>query len=237
MQTIILAGGKGSRLKPYTVVFPKPLMPIGDYPILEVVIRQLKRFGFDNITMAVGHLQQLLEAFFGDGSKWGISISYSSEEKPLGTAGPLHLIENFDDDFLVMNGDVLTNIDYGKFFETHKTSGAICTIATYKKPVKINLGVIKANEDGTIYDYIEKPTLDYSVSMGVYAFKKEVLQYIPKDQYFDFPDLIKTLIKNDKKVSSYLFDGYWLDIGRPEDYEKAADEFEKNKTEFLGNEQ
>lgn len=234
MQAIILAGGKGTRLKPYTITFPKPLMPIGDYPILEIVVRQLKHYGFNDIIMAVGHLKQLMQAFFNDGKRWDVNISYSMEEKPLGTAAPLQLIENFQDDFLVMNGDILTNLHFDDFFQYHKDNGAVCTIASYNKPVKINLGVLKANENNELYDYIEKPTLHYSVSMGIYAFKKEVLDYIPVNEYFDFPDLIKKLLANDKKILRYPFDGHWLDIGRPEDYELAIDEFEKYKSQFLG---
>lgn len=234
MQAIILAGGKGTRLKPYTVVFPKPLMPIGDYPILEVIIKQLKRFGFNDIVMAVGHLKQLIEAFFEDGKRWDVNIAYSVEEKPLGTAAPLQLIENCQDNFLVMNGDVLTNLHFDTFFQYHKDNDAVCTIASYNKPVKIDLGVLKVNTNNELYDYIEKPTLYYSVSMGVYAFKKEVLDYIPVNEYFDFPDLIKKLLKCEKKVLHYPFDGYWLDIGRPEDYELAIEEFEKYKSELLG---
>ena len=233
MQAIILAGGKGARLKPYTMVFPKPLMPIGDYPILEVVIRRLKNYGFNDIVMAVGHLKELIRAFFDDGRQWGVNISYSVEEKPLGTAGPLQLVKNCEDNFLVMNGDVLTDLHFDDFFRYHKDNGAVCTIASYKKPVKIDLGVLKAKENNELYDYIEKPTLHYSVSMGVYAFKKEVLNYIPANEYFDFPDLIKKLLKNGKKVLEYPFDGYYLDIGRPEDYELAIEEFEKNKSAFL----
>jgi NDP-sugar pyrophosphorylase family protein len=234
MQAIILGGGKGTRLKPYTVVFPKPLMPIGDYPILEVVIRQLKNNGFEEIVLAVGHLKELIQSFFQDGSKWDVNISYSAEEKPLGTAAPLKQVGNCQEDFLVMNGDVLTNLNYREFFEFHNNNGALCTIATYHKPIKIDLGVLKVNDNNELYDYIEKPTIHYSVSMGVYAFKREALEYIPDDEYFDFPDLIKKLLKSNQKVLSYPFSGSWLDIGRPEDYELAADEFEKRKNEFLG---
>ncbi len=233
MQAVILAGGKGTRLRPYTTIFPKPLMPIGDYPILEIVIKQLKYYGFNNIIIAVGHLKELLQAFFNDGEKWNVNISYSLEEKPLGTAAPLKLIKNFQNNFLVMNGDVLTNLDFSNFFQYHKNNDALCTIAMYQKLVKIDLGVLKTNENNELYDYIEKPTLNYNVSMGVYAFKKEVLDYIPENEYFDFPNLVKKLIKNNKKVLGYPFGGYWLDIGRPEDYETAIEEFEKNKSEFL----
>jgi len=233
MQAVILAGGKGTRLKPYTTVFPKPLMPIDNYPILEIVIKQLKYYGFNNIVMAVGYLKELLHAFFNDGKKWNVNISYSVEEKPIGTAAPLKLVKRLQDNFLVMNGDILTNLDYDEFFKYHKNSGSLCTIAMYKKKVKIDLGVLKTNKNNKLYDYIEKPTLDYNVSMGVYAFKKEVLNYIPENEYFDFPNLIKKLLKNNKKVLGYPFSGYWLDIGRPDDYETAIKEFEKYKSEFL----
>ena len=233
MQAIILAGGKGTRLKPYTIVFPKPLMPIGDYPILEVMIRQLKSNGFDEIVIAVGYLKALIQNFFEDGRRWGVSISYSAEEKPLGTAAPLKLIKKYEENFLVMNGDVLTNLNYKNFFEFHKRSGALCTIASYNKPVKIDLGVLKLNEVNELYDYLEKPTINFNVSMGIYAFKKEVLEYIPDQKYFDFPELIKVLLESGKKVLSYPFEGYWFDIGRQEDYELATHEFERLRSEFL----
>jgi len=233
MQTVILAGGKGTRLKPYTTAFPKPLMPIGNYPILEVVVKQLKYYSFNNIVIAVGHLKELIQAFLNNGEKWGLNILYSVEDKPLGTAAPLKLIKDLQDDFLVMNGDVLTNLEFDKFYQYHKKNDALCTIAMYRKPVNIDLGVLKIKEDNRLYDYIEKPVMNYNVSMGVYAFKKEVLSYIPEDKYFDFPDLIKELLRNNKEVLGYPFNGYWLDIGRPEDYELAVEEFEKHKSEFL----
>lgn len=233
MQAIILAGGKGVRLRPYTTVFPKPLMPIGGYPILEIVIKQLKYFGFNNLTFAVGYLKELLQAFFNNGQKWNLNISYSFEEKPLGTAAPIKLINNFQDDFLVMNGDVLTDLNYADFFEYHKKHGAICTIAFYNKKVDINLGVLEISDSNEVINYIEKPILNYKVSMGVYGFSKEVLNYIPENTYFDLPDLVKTLIKNKKLVVGYPFHGEWLDIGTPVDYEFATEIFESQKDKFL----
>lgn len=233
MQTIILAGGKGTRLKPYTTILPKPLMPLGDMPILEIVIRQLKFYGFIDITMAVGHLVELMQAFFNNGKRWGVNISYSLEDKPLGTAAPLKLVNNIREDFLVMNGDVLNNLDYNNFFQFHRKNGSLCTIAMFQKPVNIDLGVLKINGNNELLNYIEKPILKYNVSMGIYAFKREVLNYIPENEYFDFPYLIKKLLKENQKVSVYPFDGYWLDIGRPDDYEKAIEYFEKNKSEIL----
>ncbi|MCL0040771.1 sugar phosphate nucleotidyltransferase [Thermodesulfovibrionales bacterium] len=198
MRVVILAGGRGTRLKPYTTIFPKPLMPIDDMPILEVVIRQLKRAGLAKITMAVGHLAGLLEAYFNDGNKWGVKIDYSPEDKPLGTAGPLGLIEGLSDTFLVMNGDILTTLDYAELIEYHRREQAIATVAMYDKEVEITLGVLKANEKNEIYDYIEKPTIKYQVSMGIYVFEPKVLEYITPGESFDLPDLIKNLIEHDE---------------------------------------
>ncbi len=233
MQAVILAGGKGTRLAPYTTVFPKPLMPIGDYPILEVVIRQLKYHGFNNITLAVGHLKELIEAFFGDGKNWGVNIVYSYEDKPLGTVAPLKLIKNLQDDFLVMNGDVLTNVNYQEFMRQHRQNNAVCTISIFSKPVNIDLGVLTTDEHNNVQDYLEKPTLNYNVSMGVYAFSKQVMDYIPDNEYFDFPTLIHTLLRAKQKVQAVPFEGLWLDIGRPSDYEAATQIFEQNKDKFL----
>lgn len=234
MQVVILAGGRGTRLKPYTTIFPKPLMPLDDMPILEVVIRQLKRAGLAEITMAVGHLASLLEAYFSDGSKWGVEIEYSLEDKPLGTAGPLALIEDLRDTFLVMNGDVLTTLNYAELIEYHQREKAIATVAMYDKEVEITLGVLKANERNEVYDYIEKPTIKYQVSMGIYVFEPHVLDYIKPGEACDLPDLIKTLIEHDESVKGYHFNGYWRDIGRQEDYEKAMEEFAELKDKLLG---
>lgn len=233
MQAIILAGGKGTRLKPYTTILPKPLMPVGEYPILEIILKQLKYYGVEEIIFAVGYLKELLKAFFNNGEKWGVKIRYSIEEKPLGTASPLKLIKDLRDDFLVLNGDILTNLDFKEFFDFHKTKRAYCTISTYSKSVPIDLGVLKLGKNGRLNDYIEKPILNYQVSMGIYALKKKALDYIPTGKYLDFPSLIKILLSNNKKVIGFKFDGYWLDIGRPDDYNTAIEEFEKNKSVFL----
>ena len=228
MKVVILAGGKGTRLKPYTTVFPKPLMPIGDKPILEIVIRQLKSYGFDEIIMAVGHLAELIMTFFNDGSKYGIKIKYTREDKPLGTAGSLALMKDeLNEAFLMMNGDVLTTLDFSDLVNCHKRSGAIATIALNKRDVKIDFGVVELDDGSSIVGYSEKPKIDYLVSMGVYVFEPRVLEYIRPNEHLDFPDLIKELISNGETVKGYVYDGYWLDIGRPDDYERADRDIEE----------
>lgn len=228
MIAVILAGGKGTRLKPYTNVFPKPLMPIGDHPILEILIRQLESNGFTDIFMAVGHLAELIKLFFGEGDKYNVNITYKKENEPLGTAGPLgQMKDELDDHFIMMNGDLLTTINFKELVDYHKKSGAIATIALKKRNVHIDFGVVEVDDANDITDYIEKPDLEYLVSMGVYVFDPRVLEYIEPGKYLDFPDLIKKLISNGEKVKGYPYDGYWLDMGRPDDYEKANEKIDE----------
>jgi NDP-sugar pyrophosphorylase family protein len=228
MKAVILAGGKGTRLKPYTTAFPKPLMPINDKPILEIVIRQLKSHAFDEVIITVGHLSELIVTFFGDGSKFGVKIEYSREDKPLGTAGGLGLIKKeLNETFLMMNGDVLTTLDFSDLVNYHKRNNAIATIALNKREVYIDFGVVELDDSNSIAGYIEKPKIDYLVSMGVYVFDPRVLEYIRPNEYLDFPDLIKKLISIGEIVKGYIYDGYWLDIGRPDDYERANREIDK----------
>jgi len=233
MKAIILAGGKGTRLKPYTTILPKPLMPIGDTPILEVILNQLKYYGFNSVILALGHKARYISTFIGNGTELGIDIAYSYEQKNLGTAGPLTLIKNLDENFLVMNGDVLTDLNYSDFFNNHLKSNAAVTIATYTKTVKIDLGVIETKKNHVI-GYIEKPTMKYQVSMGIYAFNKRAVEYIPYNQYYDFPDLIKRMISDDEIINVYHPSNcIWLDIGRMEDFENSLETFKKNKSRFL----
>lgn len=233
MRAIVLAGGKGTRLAPYTTVLPKPLMPIGEMPILEIVIRQLHRHGFDDLTLAVGYLAELLMAYCGDGSKFGVKLDYSREDQPLGTAGPIALVPNLNETFLVMNGDLLTTIDYGAMLKYHRERGALATIACYQRDVKIDLGVIDVDPENWVSNYIEKPTYHYTVSMGIYIFEPSILDYIPVNQRLDLPELILNLIKAEKKVNVFNFNGYWLDIGRHDDYERAIEEFSAHREEFI----
>lgn len=225
MRAIILAGGKGARLAPLTQVIPKPLVPLGGQPILEIIIRQLKNQGFRRLTLAVGYMAELLQAYFGDGSKWDVKIDYSYESSPLGTAGPLALIDDLNDTFLVMNADVLTNLDYNDLLAHHKDKGGVATVGAYERQVKIDLGVIIKDGGGLIKDYVEKPTSTYLVSMGIYIFEPQVLDFIKGPEYLDFPDLVKLLLKEALPVHYFPFTGYWLDIGRHEDYATAVEEF------------
>jgi NDP-mannose synthase len=231
-RAIILAGGKGTRLRPYTVVFPKPLMPIGDYPILEVVIRQLVRHGFNHITLAVNHQAELIRAFFGDGAKWQVQIDYSQENEPLGTIGPLRLIPDLPQHFLIMNGDVLTDLDYATFHDMHVAQDRLFSISSYQREHKIDYGVLHTNKAGTLTDFREKPSTSYEVSMGIYMANRDILKYVPNTPY-GFDNLMLDLLKDKREIRVEQYSGYWLDIGRPDDYMQAIDEFENVRNRFI----
>jgi NDP-sugar pyrophosphorylase family protein len=234
VKAVELAGGKGTRLQPYTKVIPKPLMPIGDMPILEVLLRQMKRAGVDEVIITVGHMAGLLKAFFQDGEQFGLRISYSPEDKPLGTAGPLSLIcPAPTETFFVLNGDVLTTLNLEHLLEIHRNTNSLATIASHERIEKIDYGVLEVDNNYTIQNYIEKPVKKYLVSMGIYVFEPKVLSYIPVNQFFDFPELVCKLIACGEKTVSYPFQGYWQDLGRPDDYEQAIIDFEKMRTAFL----
>lgn len=235
MRAVILAGGKGRRLAPYTTSFPKPLMPVGTMPILEVVLRQLEHHGFRRITLAVGHLAELIRAYCTDGQRWKVSLDYSQEETPLGTAGPLGMIDDLgqEKDFLVMNGDILTDLNYSALLDAHRHSAAVATVACHTKEVRVDLGVLDLSPDGLIVEYREKPILNFNVSMGIYVFRPAVLDFIEKGVPLDLPALIQRLIAARLPIHTYRFGGLWLDIGRPEDYEMAEQEFERAAQDFL----
>ena len=235
-RAVILAGGVGTRLRPYTTVLPKPLMPVGDRPILDIVIRQLARCGFNRVTIATGYLADLIEAFFADGSRYGIQIDYFREDEPLGTVGALSLIDELDHDFLVMNGDVLTDLDYRALLERHCAGGQAATIASHRREVQISLGVMQfdsGTDDTEVTGYVEKPTLSYEVSMGVYCFAPRARDYIPRGQRLDFPDLVLRLIAAGEKVRAWRSQDHWLDIGRHDDYEEAQEAFERLRHTLL----
>ncbi|MCP4351311.1 MAG: NTP transferase domain-containing protein [Desulfobacterales bacterium] len=235
MKAVILAGGKGTRLAPYTTVFPKPLVPLDDRPIIDIIIRQLSYYGFRDITLTVGYLAELIQAYFFNmnGQLSDINLTYVKERKPTGTAGSLGLIDGLDETFLVMNGDVLTTLDYSKMVAYHREKGAILTIGMHRKRVKIDLGVIETDEDWSLTGYSEKPEKEYMVSMGVYIYEPEVLRHIDHGTYLNFPDLVLRLLDRGEKVVGYPCEDYWLDIGRHEDYALAQNDFERMKDKFL----
>ena len=234
-RAIILAGGKGTRLKPYTIALPKPLVPIDELPILEIVIRQLAQQGFDHITITINHLSELIKAFFGDGSKWNIKIDYSLEEKPLSTMGPLTLIKDLPENFLIMNGDVLTDLNFGNFLDDHSSEKNLFTISSYTRVEKSEYGVLETNTKNELINFFEKPEHQIQVSMGVYAANKKIISLIPKDTFFGFDHLMLKLIEHAKHPTVKPFKGYWMDIGRPDDYQRAFDDFERMKGKLLPN--
>ncbi len=233
-RAVILAGGKGTRLRPYTVVLPKPLMPIGEYPILEVIIRQLARSGFSRVTLAVNHQAELIKAFFDDGAKWKLKIDYSLEDKPLGTMGPLKLIRDLPEHFLVMNGDTLTDLDFGAFHDRHAKGADLFTIASAVREHLVDFGVLEPSKDGHLAGFKEKPRLTYEVSMGVYMCSRAVLERIPSGRPYGFDHLMLDLIRDGKPARLVRHAGYWLDIGRPDDYALAIDDFERLRPSLLG---
>jgi NDP-sugar pyrophosphorylase family protein len=232
-RAVILAGGKGTRLRPYTLVLPKPLMPIGDFPILEVVIRQLAAAGFSHVTMAVNHQAEIIKAFFQNGERWNLRIDYTIENDPLGTMGPLRLINDLPENFLVMNGDILTDLDYCKFYESHCQNTAPFTISSKVREQRNDYGVLDVGGDGVLTGFREKPIDKFQVSMGVYMINRETVSLIPEGMQYGFDSLMLELIARGTPASVIPFDGYWLDIGRPDDYEKAIDVFEAQRTRFL----
>ncbi|HEX6128522.1 MAG TPA: sugar phosphate nucleotidyltransferase [Candidatus Limnocylindria bacterium] len=223
---VVLAGGRGTRLRPFTTSLPKPLVPLGgEMAIIEVILRQLSQQGFRSVTVAIGHLGQLIQAYVGDGSQWGLAVDYAQEDEPLGTMGPVvKMLDRLPNDFIVMNGDVLTDLSYADLLEFHLGSGAPMTVATYRRQLDVDFGVLEL-EDGTIVGFREKPVLEYAVSMGVYALSRAALAEAPMGELYGFDHLMRDLLAAGRPPASYLFDGYWLDIGRPDDYDRANAEF------------
>jgi NDP-mannose synthase len=232
-RAVVLAGGTGTRLRPYTVVLPKPLMPLGDYPILEVIVRQLASQGFTRITLAVNHQAEIIKAFFGDGKKWGVHIDFSLENKPMSTIAPLTLISDLPDNFLLMNGDVLTDLDFKGFLQRHVTAGRLFTIAAASRLQLIDYGVLHIDSSHELTGFCEKPRMEYLVSMGIYAVNRRVIDFVPRDSKYGFDDLMNHLLRRNESVTVDRFEGYWLDIGRPDDYIRAIEEFEQRRHEFL----
>jgi len=220
-QAIILAGGKGTRLRPFTATLPKPLVPLGEMPIIEVVLRQLESAGFEEAVLSVGHLAELVEAYCGDGSKWGLPIRYAREEKPLSTAGPLRIVTDLQDDFLTINGDILTTLDFRELFDFHRRSGSLATVSVCERKILVDFGVIALDGDSTVSAYDEKPERTYTVSMGVNVFSRKVVDHIRDGESLGIPDLVQRLIAAGEKVSAFRSPCDWLDIGCTPDYEQA----------------
>ncbi len=228
MRAIILAGGKGTRLRPYTTLIPKPLVPLGGkYSILEIIILQLKACGFTHITLAVNHLSQLIMAYFGNGERLGIRIDYSLEEGELSTIGPLTLIDDLPENFLVMNGDILCDLDYRRFFESHVADGSRISVSAFKREVRIDFGVLRYDDEGKLTRFMEKPVYDFDVSMGIYCINRQVVEALPKGEMYGFDNLMVDSIERKQAVDIRPFSGYWLDIGRPDDYQYADEHFEE----------
>lgn len=238
MKAVLLAGGKGTRLRPFTHVFPKPLMPLGNedpMPIIEVVLRQLARFGFRDVTVITGYLTELIEAFCGSGRKFGTRLSYRREVTPLGTAGGLTLIDRPTEPVLVINGDILTTLNYGEMYEFHRSRGASATIASYPREVRIDFGVLEfANDPHILSGYSEKPEYSFQVSMGVYILDPVAWDYLKPGQAVTMPELLETMRKDGQEIHCFRQSCYWLDIGRHDDYATANEIFENKRPAFLG---
>jgi NDP-sugar pyrophosphorylase family protein len=228
LRAIILAGGKGTRLKPYTTFIPKPLVPIGgEFPILEIIIKQLKQNGFNHITLAVNHLAEFIQAFFRDGSKWDIKIDYSLEETPLGTIGPLTLISDLPENFLVMNGDILSDINFAQFIHKHEEFKRRVSVACFNRVSKVDFGVIEAESDGRIVGFKEKPEFQFEVSMGIYALNREVVTALQANTHYGFDTLMIDGIAANKNHYIHRHKGFWLDIGRPDDYDYCNENYQE----------
>jgi NDP-sugar pyrophosphorylase family protein len=235
LRAVILAGGKGTRLAPYTASFPKPLVPLGDVPVLEVLIRRLMQYGITDITLTLGHLAELITAYLQQrqGTFGQCALRYIKEPEPTGTAGSLALVPGLDQTFLAMNGDLLTNLDFHALIDFHRAQNATLTIAVHKREVKIDLGVLELNGGYTVVRYLEKPSSTHNVSMGIYVYEPKVLHYIERGQYLDFPELVVKLLQKGERVCAFPSDCLWLDIGRPDDYARAQQLFAEKRENFI----
>ncbi|UCD28280.1 MAG: NTP transferase domain-containing protein [Planctomycetota bacterium] len=234
IKAVILAGGKGTRLKPLTAVFPKPLVPLGNKPIIEILLRKIHSHGLIDVTICTGHLEELIMAVCGDGSQFGLNINYSKEDSPLGTAGPLGNVKDLTNPIMVMNGDLLTTLNFNNMLAFHAEQKADITVGVYQRDVKIDFGVIESNEDKQFVGLREKPTYNFEVSMGVNVIGLSAMEHIKPNQYLDMPDLFTKVHDSGGRVCCYREDCYWLDIGRMDDYALAQDQYAKNEEQFLG---
>ena len=227
MKAVILAGGKGTRLRPSSMFIPKPLVPVGNRPILEILIKRLSQCGVHEVVVCVNHLAEVIMSYFGDGSKFNIQMEYSLEDAPLSTVAPIKLLERLPENFLVLNGDLLTDLDFSVLFEYHLEKKGLLTVAVHKRKINIDFGVVEVDEEMNVaVGFKEKPDYDLNASMGVYVFNRRLLDYIPDNKPFGFDNLMSLLLTQKQQVHIYQYEGYWLDIGRPDDYEKAIEDID-----------
>jgi NDP-sugar pyrophosphorylase family protein len=223
MKAVILAGGQGRRLLPYTTTFPKPMVPVGDLPMLEIIVRQLRANGFTDLIVATGYNEELIRAYFGDGSKFGVTLTYSKEDRPLGTAGPLDLVRaRLDETFLLINGDVLADIDFARLERSHVERESDVTLVLARRVETVNYGIVTIDDSLEFVSWNEKPDIEYLVSAGVYLVEPRVLENLPSGTFLNIPDFITSLGGDGYRVRAFVHDGYWLDVGRPADYEQAC---------------
>lgn len=228
MFAVILAGGQGTRLRPYTTTIPKPLVPVGNRAILEIVLRRLRDAGVRDVRLAVNHMAELIMAFFGNGEKLGIDIDYAVEDQPLGTVGGLARMNDLPENFIVMNGDVLTDLDYADLMTSHVERGALLTLSTYRRQETVDFGVLDVDADSRrVVGFREKPVHDYDVSMGVYVFNRDLAKRIPRDRPYGLDELVLQLLEDGEAINAYPYSGYWLDLGRPDDYDRANREIDR----------
>jgi NDP-mannose synthase len=234
MHAVIMAGGRGTRLAPYTAVLPKPLMPLADRPILDVLLRQLVRDGVAAITISVSPLSGLIESWVRHHGDYGVPIDFVYEDTPLGTAGALRNVRTPSSTFLALNGDVLTDLDFRSLPLRHSETGAIATVATKRRSVDVEYGVVHTGDDGRVERLEEKPRLQFTVSMGIYAMEPAIVELIAPGERIDFPDLLLRAMEAGNVVSTLEYEGYWRDIGNRDDYAAAVEEFEAAPQDFLG---
>lgn len=235
MKAIILAGGKGSRLYPFSAALPKPLMPLGEMPVLELLLRQMVYAGVDHAVLAVNHMRHLIEAFFGDGRRFGLTIEYSGEDRPLGTAGPMGaVLDRLGEDFVLANGDLLTTLDMGRMIGAHRAAGVDATIGVFEREVKVEFGLIDVDADMHMVGYREKPSQRQLVSMGLYVLRAAAVRpFVRPNEPLDMPQLMVAMMRAGRTVLCHRQKCVWLDIGRPEDFAVAQQMFEQDSERFL----
>jgi NDP-sugar pyrophosphorylase family protein len=234
-RVVLLAGGRGTRLRPFTMLLPKALVPVGEMPILEILVRQLRRGGFTDLVVSVGYLGELIEAYFhgGRSEELGVRLSFVRERAPLGTAGCLRLVPDLAGTFLVVNADLLTTLDFRRFVAHHRASGAVMTIAATERRERLDWGVIETTPEGRLTAYVEKPERAAWISMGIYACEPAVLPYLHGDETVDIPELAARLLADGLVVEVYRSSDYWLDLGNPQDYTRAVEDFAARRGEIL----